>query len=236
MEQWAMPAEQLAYPPQPQPQPQYQQQAWAPPPSPPQQPSLAAARPGSLVALAKEKEGSRKLQERLVRMSDAQVSAAGDELAPPLLELATHSYGNYACSKLASMPQAQPHLVAALRGHVVSLLCHPQGSRVVQAVVSALPPADAASLVGELDGRVLECALNTNGSWGVCVAFEKTRAPFVFEQVAAQLYALSTSQHGVRVVQRVVKAAAAARMQLAAVGEAAAAGGDVAQLAAHQFG
>lgn len=70
----------------------------------------------------------------------------------------------------------------------------------------------------------------------MCVAFEKTRAPFVLEQVAAQLYALSTSQHGVRVVQRVVKAAAAARMELAAIGEATAAGGDVAQLAAHQFG
>ena len=39
-----------------------------------------------------------------------------------------------------------------------------------------------------------------------------------------------------RVVQRVIKAAAAARMELAAVGEAAARGGDVAALASHQFG
>jgi len=163
---------------------------------------------------AKEQQGSRRLQADLARMSDAQLESACAELAPHLLELAMHQFGNYVVSKLAGRPQAQPHLVAALRGHVVELLQHAQGSRVVQATISALPAADASALVSELDGHVFQCALDTHGSWGVCIAFKRTHLPFIVAQMAKNMTALATQQHGIRVVQQVLNEAAACSMDV----------------------
>lgn len=192
--------------------------------------------PTSLVSLAKEKEGSKQLQDRLARMSGTRLQAACDELGPHLLELSKHQYGNYVASKLAALPAAHVHLLAAMKGHVVSLAQGPQGSRVLQAALGALPPAGAAALVSELEGHVCEVSLDTNGSWGVCVAFEATCAPFILEEVSRGLHTLATHQHGVRVAQRVMKAAAAAGMSLHPIGNALVASGDISTLATHRFG
>ena len=121
--------------------------------------------------------------------------------APHLCSLAQHAFGNYLVSKLASLPLLRPALAAAFRGHMASLLCHAQGSRVVQAFLAAAAPAEAEALVSELDGRVVECALDTHGSWGVCVAYSATRAPFVLRELFAAVVRLSLEQHGSRVVQ-----------------------------------
>ena len=56
--------------------------------------------------------------------------------------------------------------------------------------------------VSELDGHVVECALDTHGSWGVCIAFKQTHAPFVLVQMSKHMLALTTQQHGIRVVQQ----------------------------------
>jgi len=170
-----------------------------------------------------------------MRMSDAQLQAACDELAPHLLELSTHTFGNYVVSKLATRPQAQSHLLAAFRGQVVRLLKHAQGSRVAQAVISALPLTDARELVRELNGHVVECALDTHGSWGVCIAFKHTHAPFVLVQMSKHMLALTTQQHGIRVVQQVLLEAAAAEMDIAEAVQALLEG-ELSYLAAHQFG
>merc|ERR1719453_2393981 len=179
-------------------------------------PAPAGRTRGALLLAAKEQQGSRRLQSDLARMSDAQLESACAELAPHLLELSMHQFGNYVVSKLAGRPQAQPHLVAALAGHVVELLQHAQGSRVVQATISALPAAEAAALVAELDGHVFQCALDTHGSWGVCVAFRATHAPFIVAQMARNMAALATQQHGIRVVQQVLNEAAQAALLHAA--------------------
>ena len=106
----------------------------------------------------------------------------------------------------------------------------------LQAVIGALPATAALELVGELDGHVLRVALDTHGSWGLSVAFKCTSAPFILEQVARNLRTLATQQHGVRVVQRVVKSAAAAGVGLGSICDALVADGDVGSLATHQFG
>ena len=105
----------------------------------------------------------------------------------------------------------------------------------IQAALGALPVSDAALLVEELDGHVLECALDTHGSWGLCLAFERTRAPFILAQVTRHVYALSTQQHGCRVVQAVMQAAAAAGMELSDA-VAAVLDGELEYLSAHAYG
>mmetsp|Transcript_25087 Transcript_25087/g.74510 ORF Transcript_25087/g.74510 Transcript_25087/m.74510 type:complete len:407 (+) Transcript_25087:88-1308(+) len=155
---------------------------WPPIPqqmAPQPQPPGSSVPWGSLVATALDAKGSRALQRLLPTLRDEELSAAAGELAPHLCSLAQHAFGNYLVSKLASLPLLRPALAAAFRGRVVELLCHAQGSRVVQAFLAAAAPADAEALVSELDGRVVECALDTYGSWGVCVAYSATRAPFV---------------------------------------------------------
>lgn len=188
-----------------------------------------------LAVRATEQKQSRLLQQELMRMSDTQLQGACDELAGHLLELATHPFGNYVVSKLASRSQAHGAVFAALRGHVVELLKHPQGSRVVQAAFAELPAADGHALVDELDRHVLECALDTHGSWGVCVAFKNSHAPFIVAQVAKHINALCTQQHGVRVVQQVLHEAAAASMDISAA-VASLLEGEMSYLAAHPFG
>jgi len=154
--------------------------------------------------------------------------------APHLCSLAQHAFGNYLVSKLASLPLVRPALAAAFRGHMASLLCHAQGSRVVQAFLAAAAPADAEALVSELDGRVVECALDTYGSWGVCVAYSATRAPFVLRQLSAAVVRLSLEQHGSRVVQYVLKEAGNAGIDCSAAVDRVL-GGGLEELALHRF-
>jgi len=155
-----------------------------------------------------DKKGSRQLQDGLPKMSDAQLARAVDELGPHLLMLAKHPAANYVVSRLASLPLAHAAVRAALVGHVVSLMLHAQGSRVVQAAIAELPLPHADALVRELHGHVARCALDTHGSWGVCAAYKRTHAPFLLDGVVEQLEALAVQQHGCRVVQRVLAEAA----------------------------
>lgn len=173
----------------------------------------SAALPPS-VALAFEQEGSRKLQMQMMSMSSTKLAATVSELSPYLGELCTHLFGNYLVSKMASLPAAHAALHATLRGRVVELLKHAQGSRVMQAALDAFPDAMARELIEELRWHVVEVSMSTNGSWGVVAAFKRTKSPFVVHELAAQLLTLSTCQNGSRVVQRVLPEAAAHGMQL----------------------
>ncbi|KAL3908762.1 MAG: hypothetical protein SGPRY_009668 [Prymnesium sp.] len=181
----------------------------ASPPAPAAAPSRPSPRGGKLVELAVDKKGSRQLQDALPLMSDAQLSRACDELSPQLLMLALHPAANYVVSRLASLPPAHSHLLAALKGHVPTLINHPQGSRVVQALVSELPLPAASLLASELQGHVLSASLDTHGSWGVCACYKRTHLPFILADVCEHLPLLSIRQHGCRVVQRVLAEAAA---------------------------
>tara|TARA_B100000795_G_scaffold259739_1_gene234974 strand:- start:624 stop:1604 length:981 start_codon:yes stop_codon:yes gene_type:complete len=188
-----------------------------------------------LAEMAKDPKGSRQLQLELPRWSAAQLKHASEELEPHLFELSKHTFGNYAVSKLATLPPTHPALTRALRGNVVELLQHPQGSRVVQAAMSALPASETLALVHEIDGHILECSLDTHGSFGVCVSFRHTHAPFILQQLARHISALSTQQHGCRVVQSVLQAAAASGMDLHAPVQAFI-DGELLYLAAHPYG
>jgi len=164
-------------------------------------------------ALAFEQDGSRRLQMQMMSMSSTKLAVTVSELSPHLGQLCTHLFGNYLVSKMASLPAAQAALHVALRGRVVELLKHAQGSRVMQAAIDAFPNAMAHELINELRSHVVEVSMSTNGSWGVVAAFKRAKPPFVVAELAAQLMTLSTCQNGSRVVQRVLPEAAAHGMQ-----------------------
>jgi pumilio RNA-binding family len=174
------------------------------------------------------------LQDAVLRLSPSQLTDVREELTPHLLMLAQHPFGNYVIGTLASVPLMHQPLLAAFRGAMVRLLCNPHGSRVVQALLSALPAPDATNLISELDGHVLETALDTHGSWGVSAAFDHTRAPFILAQVSQHVVALGTQQNGCRVVQAVLKAAGSDGMDLAPAVSRIIEGG-LDRLAAHCF-
>jgi len=163
---------------------------------------------GRLVEMAREQEGSRILQRALMTMSPIRLQAACDELGPHLGELATNLFGNYLVSSMATLPQAQAALVAALTGRVVELMQHAQGSRVVQAALEALPNKAVRELVAELEGSVADCAVTTNGSWSLVAAFRATRAGFIITEISQHILTLSTHVNGSRAVQRIVPDAA----------------------------
>jgi len=189
---------------------------------------------GQLFDVATDAKGSRVLQDALSRLSKSHLCRACEELTPRLLQLAQHPFGNYVASTLAALEQMQPLMVEAFGGHVRQLLCNTQGSRVVQALLSSLPAIDAHTLVAELNGHVLEIALDTHGSWGVSVAFERTCAPFILDEVSQHVVALATQQNGCRVVQAVLKTAGNNGMDLSkAVTKMIE--GELGHLAAHSF-
>merc|ERR1719473_88945 len=158
---------------------------------------------GSLAAMAMEQEGSRAIQQRLHAMAPHELLAAIDELAPHLTSLAANPFGNYLVSSMATLPAAHPAIFKALQGHVVRLMAHPQGSRVVQAALERLPPPQVANLVAELEGKVVDVACGTHGSWSVVAAYKHSGAGFVLREIAVEIGRLSVQQNGSRVVQRV---------------------------------
>lgn len=87
---------------------------------------------GQLATVATDPKGSRSLQELLPRLPKQQLARARDELAPHIYSLSRHTFGNYLISKLATLTAMHETMTAAFRGNVVELLCHAQGSRVMQ--------------------------------------------------------------------------------------------------------
>jgi len=193
---------------------------------------------GRLVAMAKEQEGSRALQRALTGMSSSRLQAACDELGPHLGELATSLFGNYLVSSMASLPEAQPWLEKALKGRVVELMTHAQGSRVVQAAMHALPTRAVHTLVNELVGEVANTSRSVNGSWSVCAAFKATRAPFIVAEIAASIRTLATQQSGSRAVQKILPEASSNDVDTRCVVAALTACGtdELARLAVDQYG
>jgi len=193
---------------------------------------------GTLATLAMDSKGSRQLQAELPHLSKSQLARVRDELQAHLFSLAKSTFGNYLVSKLTAYEAMHEALRDAFRGRVVELLCHAQGSRVIQAFITALPAATTLDLIGELDdtddGNVLECGLDTHGSWGICLAFQCTRAPFILRQVSAHVCELAIQQHGCRVVQSVLQAAADADMDLSTALDSIVRGGLV-TLSLHRF-
>lgn len=145
------------------------------------------------------------------------------------------TFGNYLVSSFAKLPSMHKMLAEGLSGHVVRLVRHAQGSRVIQTALSELSVESAKALTEELNGQVVECSLSTHGSWGVCIAFQLTLAPFILHQIAAHIFTLGTQQHGCRVVQSVVQAAALHGMDMRPVVDTVLRG-DAESLAMHPYG
>jgi len=190
---------------------------------------------GELVATASCQEGSRQLQKELPKMSDAQLVRVREELEPHILALAKHPFGNYTVSKLVHMAQMHSALTEAFHGHVMELLVHPQGSRVLQEAMASLPAASVEMLVSEVQGHVSAAARNTHASWGICAAFKRTHATYILAEVASDVVQLSLHQDGVRVVQRVLAEAAASSLDISDV-VATLMESDLPRLARHEYG
>ena len=118
-----------------------------------------------LAEMAKDPKGSRQLQLELPRWSSAQLKQASEQLELHLFELSKHTFGNYAVSKLATLPPTHPALTRALRGNVVELLQHPQGSRVVQAAIVSGAIVGGATVSGAtVTGAIVTGAIVTGAT------------------------------------------------------------------------
>jgi len=199
------------------------------------QPAESSLAFGQLFSLATLPQQSRQLQADLSRATDVQLKQACEELAPRLRELAVHRHGNYVVSKLSTMPQFHNALIAAFQHHVVDLIKHAQGSRVVQATLAAVPATLSAPLIGELCGHVYECAVDTHGSWGIVAAFKCSHSVPLLTEIISHLVPLSTLQDGIRAVQGVLEEAAVAGMDISAAAEAILASGCAVALATNPF-
>lgn len=178
------------------------------PPPPPGVGGAGSFARGSLALLAREQEGSRLLQQKLVSMPPGELIQAVDELGPHLANLATNAFGNYLVSAMADLRPAHQAIHSALTGNICRLMIHRQGSRVVQSALARLPANMSANLVDELEGHVSEVASGTHGSWSVVAAYQHTHKAFVLKELALEIRWLSAQQNGSRVIQKVLAEAA----------------------------
>jgi len=202
----------------------------------PQYPQPAAPPPGGALAMARDQGGSLQLQEAFKTMTAKEMHAVIEELTPHLNQLITHPFGNYIASKLVALPAAQAAMADAISGRVVELMQDARASRVVQAAFEVLPEPTVKALIDELRTHVVETAMTTNGSWSVVSAFKRTRSSFIVEEVAPCLAAVSSHQHGTRVVQRMLPEAAAQGVELQVIFDALMHDVDLMALASHLFG
>jgi len=163
--------------------------------------------PSSYLALAREKEGSQQLQRDLVAMQrqrPEELQRALEELAPHILELTKHTYGNYLISAMLDIPSARASIAAAFRGHAVALMCHTQGCRVVQRAFEKLAADEVRELVGEVQGHVAEVACDKEGKYSVLIAYRSSQASFIVREAAEALPTLATHRNGSLLLQRLL--------------------------------
>ncbi|KAL7701114.1 pumilio protein [Lotmaria passim] len=173
---------------------------------------------GYVCSFSKDQDGSRLVQRLLEKQEN--IVPIFNEVIDKFDELATDVFGNYVLQKLFDVvPRAEndPSAPAAIaeakmlsrltdkvRGHLVQLSCQTYGCRVMQKALENMRAADRASIIHELDGKVVECVFDQNANHVVQKVVEvcPADAQFIIDEFIPDLGDLACHAYGCRVLQR----------------------------------
>ena len=121
---------------------------------------------GHVVKIAKEQEGSRFIQQRLVVSTSDEVQIVFDEVMPVIDELWNDVYGNFIVQKLLEFgtPDMKGALANRLLSETITLSTKVYGCRVIQKALDELNRADVAKLISTFKDNVLLCLNDHNGN------------------------------------------------------------------------
>tara|TARA_B100001778_G_scaffold325380_1_gene320815 strand:+ start:26 stop:1171 length:1146 start_codon:yes stop_codon:yes gene_type:complete len=127
--------------------------------------------------------------------------------ADVLIALSKDRYGFYLMCLMVQERATHEAFVDALNGKVIEMSMHNQGSLVMRQLYDSMLPEKANDLVQEYAGSVAHTASTQPGMIAIDVAYKKTHARFVFEEVADKITVLSMSYLGAKAIQGILEEA-----------------------------
>ncbi|KPA78631.1 putative pumilio protein [Leptomonas pyrrhocoris] len=173
---------------------------------------------GYVRSFSRDQDGSRLVQRLLEKQEN--IVPIFNEVIAHFDELATDVFGNYVLQKLFDVvPRAEDdvnapaevreakllsRLTEKVRGQLVHLSCQTYGCRVMQKALENMRAADRATIIHELDGKVVECVFDQNANHVVQKVVEVCPgdAQFIIDAFVPDLGDLACHAYGCRVLQR----------------------------------
>jgi len=165
---------------------------------------------GTVVSMAKSKNGSRFVQKKL---SDPEFrSVFFHELKDHVAELMMDNFGHYAIEALfqVSPDEQRLYLVGNLAPSIAIVSCHKQGSFSIQSIMESLKTQTEIEMIVEaLSKHVMQIILNCSGHHVIIRFLSKFGWPFtrfVHRALVGHCYVFSTDHYGLRVMKAAVDA------------------------------
>jgi len=165
---------------------------------------------GTVVAMAKSKNGSRFVQKKLTDPEYRNVFF--QELKDHVAELMMDNFGHYAIEALfqVSPDDQRLHLVGNLAPLIAIVSCHKQGSFSIQSIMESLQTQTEIEMIVEaLSKHVMQIILNCSGHHVIIRFLSKFGWPFtrfVHRALVGHCYEFSTDHYGLRVMKAAVDA------------------------------
>ena len=163
-----------------------------------------------IVEFSGDQGGSRFLQDKLKSANCDEKDRVFQEILPNAVPLMKDFYGNYVLQKMFEHGNLshKAALVDSMRGHVFELSTQAYACRVVQKALGCILVEQQASLMQEVDGKVMDCIKCENGNHVIQVAIEQVplkHIPFVVKAIQHEIRYLSMHKYGCRIIQRLLE-------------------------------
>jgi hypothetical protein len=158
------------------------------------------------VWMAKDRHGSRTLQQLLETGGPSDVCAIFDSLLPSLSDLVADPAANFVIQKLCDVasPAQQERLLAFFTGDIFAVIDHPISCRVLQKFIETTSKATVGRIFDAVQPRLLPLCLSQNGNHIVQRFIEAlpARLDSIIALVQPHVVRLAVDNCGCRVVQR----------------------------------
>ncbi|KAI4373719.1 hypothetical protein MLD38_011810 [Melastoma candidum] len=163
--------------------------------------------------LAKDQEGSRYLQRKILEGKKKDIEKILLEVTDRMVELTMDPFGNYLVQKLfdACDDNQKSRILGVItrrKGDLLQISCDMHGTRVVQKIVESLRISEHFSIiVSSLRPNILTLMKNVNGNHVAqhCLRYLPSKhMEQLFESVASNCVELATDRHGCCVLQKCI--------------------------------
>jgi len=165
---------------------------------------------GHFTEFSMDQHGSRFIQQKLERATNAEKDMVFKEILPNAAQLMTDVFGNYVIQKFFEFgtPEHKAYLAQRIRGNVLTLALQMYGCRVIQKAVESLPGEYQIQISRELEGNIVKCIEDQNGNHVIQKCIEcctSESIEFIIRDVTRQVFSLSAHPYGCRVIQRILE-------------------------------
>ncbi|XP_020082233.1 pumilio homolog 2-like [Ananas comosus] len=165
---------------------------------------------GHIVVFSVDQLGSRFIQQKLDTASAEERDCVFEEVLPHAFSLMNDAFGNYVVQKFFDYgnPAQIKELTSLIHGNVLRLSFNTYGCRVVQTALDVVDLEVKLKLAMELDGHVMECVNDQNGSHVVqkCVeCLPHHMIQFIISCFYDKVVPMCIDQYGCHVIKKILE-------------------------------